>query len=83
MKTAISMPDDVFERVNHYAERHHLSRSEVFVIAANQLFDKESRESLSERVNASLASVTLTDADRELDEAVLGQSRRMAQEVEW
>lgn len=83
MKAAISMPDDVFERVNDYAERHHLSRSEVFVIAANQLFDKESRESLSERINASLASIAPTEADRALDDAVLDQSRRMGREVEW
>lgn len=83
MKTAISMPDDVFERVNDYAQRHHLSRSEVFVIAANQLFDKESRESLSERINASLAAITPSESDRALDQAVLDQSRRMNREVEW
>lgn len=83
MKTAISMPDEVFERVNDYAERHRLSRSEVFVIAAVELFDKESRESLTERINASLASIEFTDADRELEAAVLAQGRRIAREVEW
>lgn len=77
------MPDDVFERVNDYAERHHLSRSEVFVIAANHLFDQESRDSLSERINASLAASASTDADGELDKAVLEQSRRMARQMEW
>lgn len=83
MKTAISMPDDVFERVNDYAERHHLSRSEVFVIAANHLFDQESRDSLTERINASLSSIEASEADGELEGAVLEQSRRMARQVEW
>lgn len=83
MKTAISMPDEVFERVNDYAERHRLSRSEVFVIAANHLFDQEARDSLLERINASLAASESTEADRDLDSAVLEQSRRMGRDVEW
>lgn len=54
MKTAISMPDEVYEQVNDYARRHALSRSEVFVIAARELLDAESRADLTARINEAL-----------------------------
>lgn len=45
MKTAISVPDDIFEEVDRLAKDHNWSRSEVFVIAVkhylNNLKSKE------------------------------------------
>ena len=41
MKTAISLQDDLFKRVNAFAKKYHLSRSEVFVKAAEDLLEKK------------------------------------------
>jgi hypothetical protein len=48
MKTAISLPDELFLLIDKYARRHRLSRSEVFARAAREYFEKrESAELLS------------------------------------
>lgn len=48
MKTAISIPDELFREVEHFAEEHHYSRSEVFVLAVKEFFEKvESRNILN------------------------------------
>jgi len=39
MKTAISVPDDIFEEVDRLAKDHNWSRSEVFVIAVKHYLD--------------------------------------------
>ena len=41
MRTAISLPDNLFKRVNAFAKQHHYSRSEVFVKAAEELLEKK------------------------------------------
>jgi len=38
MKTAISVPDDLFKEVDNYARDHKYSRSEVFVLAVKDFF---------------------------------------------
>ncbi len=52
MKTAISVPDDLFKEVDNYARDHKYSRSEVFVLALKDFFRKiESRNMLAD-INA-------------------------------
>ena len=41
MKTAISLPDNLFKRVNAFAKQHHYSRSEVFVKATEELLERK------------------------------------------
>lgn len=40
MKTAISIPDDVFIEVEKFAREHDLSRSEVFAEAAREYLER-------------------------------------------
>jgi metal-responsive CopG/Arc/MetJ family transcriptional regulator len=48
MKTAISIPDDIFREIEKFAEEHKCSRSEVFVIAIKEFLTKlESRKLLN------------------------------------
>ena len=47
MKTAISIPDEIFREIEKFAEEHHYSRSEVFVLAAREYLEKmKSRQML-------------------------------------
>lgn len=78
MKTAISMPDDVFERVDDYARRHRLSRSEVFVIAARELLDAETRAALTAQINDALQDAGATD-----DDFLRAAARDVATGTEW
>ena len=52
MKTAISVPDDVFARVDRFARRNKISRSAVFSAAAEEYVQHHQREGVTERLNA-------------------------------
>ena len=52
MKTAISVPDEVFARVDRFARRHKVSRSAVFTAAAQEYVQHHQRESITERLNS-------------------------------
>jgi len=56
MKTAISIPDKIFEKVDEYAKEHHYSRSEVFVIALREFLGKRESRKLLEALNETYAS---------------------------
>jgi len=47
MKTAISIPEDIFQEVEKYAAEHECSRSEVFVRAVTDFFEKKRKETRS------------------------------------
>jgi len=40
MKTAVSLPDDIFNEVDAFAKEHNYSRSEVFVIAIRRFLEQ-------------------------------------------
>lgn len=66
MKTAISLPDDTFHRVDETARRMGLSRSEFFVRAAESWLDALEDEGTTEAINGVLEGIeddhSFTDA---------------------
>lgn len=80
MKTAISMPDEVYSRVDDYARRHRLNRSEFFVLAARRLLDEEERQLATDAINAALKAA----GDLTSDEVFLRRAaQRVAQDSDW
>lgn len=61
MKTAISLPDATFARVDAAAGRLGISRSEVFARAAERYLDDLDADSVTDRINAVLAAAGGTD----------------------
>ncbi len=57
MKTAISLPDATFARVDEAARRLRVSRSEFFARAAERWLKELEDHDLTEQINRSLASV--------------------------
>jgi metal-responsive CopG/Arc/MetJ family transcriptional regulator len=51
MKTAISVPDNIFEEVDRLAKDHNWSRSEVFVIAVKQFLENLKSQKLLAALN--------------------------------
>ncbi|MDF1526497.1 MAG: CopG family transcriptional regulator [bacterium] len=51
MKTAISIPDDLFRKVEEFSSEHGISRSEVFARAVEEYFEKRRSWELLEAVN--------------------------------
>jgi len=57
MKTAISLPDETFERVERAARQMGVSRSEFFARAAERWLDALDAEGTTDAINRALAGV--------------------------
>ena len=51
MKTAISIPDDLFSKVERFSRKNRISRSEVFARAVEEFFEKRQSWEILEAVN--------------------------------
>ncbi len=51
MKTAISVPDEIFREVERFSKEHRYSRSEVFVMAVKEFLEKLKSEKLLNTLN--------------------------------
>jgi len=51
MKTAISIPDDVFSAAENFAHQSHLSRSALFTRAVVEFLSRRRNEGVTERLN--------------------------------
>jgi metal-responsive CopG/Arc/MetJ family transcriptional regulator len=65
MKTAISIPDDVFEAADAAARRSGMSRSQLFVEAVRMFLRKHGDRGVTEQLNE-----VYTDAESDLDPAL-------------
>lgn len=62
MKTAISLPDETFERATDRARRLGMSRSEFFARAAESYLDQLDSEVLTDRINEALETIGADDS---------------------
>lgn len=51
MKTAISIPNEIFESAEKLAENMGVSRSELYVIALKRFLEQQSDSQVSEKLN--------------------------------
>ena len=51
VKTAISMQEELFKEVNNLAEKLHISRSKLFVIAVQEFIKKNETHQLLSQIN--------------------------------
>lgn len=57
MKTAVSVPDNLFEEADELATRLHTSRSHVFSEALREYLDRHNPERVTEAMNAVVEEV--------------------------
>jgi metal-responsive CopG/Arc/MetJ family transcriptional regulator len=62
MKTAISVPDDIFEQATRQAAELGISRSEFFARAARRYLDELASRSLTQQVNDALKAAGDNDS---------------------
>ncbi len=79
MKTAVSIPDDVFEKAERLAKRGRRSRSEVFTAALREYVARHSPDEVTEAINRVCAEVDQTEDIKFLNAA----ARRLLKKVEW
>lgn len=61
MKTAISVPDETFEKASRRAHELGVSRSEFFSRAATRYLDELDAESITDQINQAVDAQTLED----------------------
>lgn len=78
MKTAISVPDEVFERAERAAQRLKLSRSELYSRALSEYLARHTDSEVTAAINAAIS-----EAGQPLDHVVTASGARRLLENEW
>jgi len=78
MKTAVSIPDDVFEKVERLARRGKRSRSEVFSAALREYVARHSPDEVTEAINR-----VCDEVGDQRDGFVSEAARRILERTEW
>jgi hypothetical protein len=82
VKTAISVPDDTFERASRRARELGMSRSEFFARAAARYLDDLDAESVTRQIDQVVASIP-TDDGATRDAVAVGQRLLADAEDDW
>lgn len=80
MKTAISIPDDVFAGAERLASRTKQSRSQVYSKAVREYVARHSGEEITEAMNRVLSEI---GSDRSSDVFSKAAAERTMRRVEW
>ncbi len=78
MKTAVSIPDEVFEKAERLAQRAKRSRSELFSAALAEYVARHAPDEVTEAINRVCADV----GDQQVP-FVAAAGRRVLENIEW
>ena len=78
MKTAVSVPDDVFEGAERLARREGRSRSEVYSAALREYVARHDADEIADALNDVVASIGVG-----IGPFVTEASKRMLEATEW
>ncbi len=78
MKTAVSIPDEIFERAERLARRRQCSRSEVYTAALQEYVARHAHDEVTDAVNR-----VCTELGSDSDSFRAAASRRILDRVEW
>lgn len=78
MKTAVSIPDEVFEKVERLARRAGRSRSEVFSAALSEYVARHAPDEVTDAMDRVIANV----GDQQ-DAFISAAGRRVLENSEW
>lgn len=56
MKTAISLPDGLFELAEHMAHRMHITRSNLYALALKSFLEKQQKDTVTQELNSIYAT---------------------------
>jgi metal-responsive CopG/Arc/MetJ family transcriptional regulator len=79
MKTAVSVPDDLFEQVDRLARRSRRSRSEVYSAALREYVARHAPEEITEALDRVVAEAGESDTERFAADAAV----RTLQASDW
>src|SRR5688572_3636634 len=78
MKTAVSIPDDIFEKAERFAKRANRSRSDVFAAALREYVSRHSPDEITDAMNR-----VCSQLGPQRDEFVNVAGRRLLRKTQW
>ena len=78
MKTAVSIPDDLYARAERLARRTKRSRSRLFSEAIGEYLSRHDTDAVTEMMNAAMAAL-----DRTEEPFVHGAASLILEQTEW
>lgn len=78
MKTAVSIPDDVFQKAERFAKRANRSRSEVFAAALREYVSRHSPDEITDAMNR-----VCSEVGEQHDEFVSAAGHRLLRKTKW
>ena len=78
MKTAISIPDNIFQAAEQYAKTHGLSRSSLYAKAVAQFLKQHARDHITQKLNEIYA-----DQDSALNETITALQFNSLKQEKW
>ena len=78
MKTAISLPDNIFEMADVLAEKLHVSRSQLYVMALEKFIRENQESDITHRIND-----YIENNGQPVDEIFLNSSVKDMKKVAW
>ena len=78
MKTAVSIPDDVFRKADHLARRMKKSRSELFSNALSEYLARHGSDQVTNAMDEACEDIGV-----EANDFTLEAARRVLKNVEW
>lgn len=82
VKTAISLDQNLFKKVNDFAEDLHVSRSRLFVLAIEDFIKKKENQILLEKLNT-VYSDSPDEEERIKHEQMIQKQRLGMKDIEW
>lgn len=81
MKTAVSIPDDVFEQAERLARHSHRSRSEIYSTALAEYLLRHTPDRVTEAMDQAVASMQAGQHEQDL--FVAAAASRVFKNSEW
>lgn len=82
VKTAISLPEPLFERADAFARQQKISRSQLFVRAVEEFLRRHESQTLLEALNRVYEDVSPTPEEKEIRRLMQQKQRKMVK-GEW
>ncbi len=81
VKTAISLDEKLFNRVNELARKMHISRSRLFTLAVDDYLKKQENEYLLAQLNKAYAETD--DEEIKISNSMKSKQRKIVEQESW
>lgn len=83
VKTAISLDEKLFNRINKLAKKMHVSRSRLFTLAVDDYLKKQENEYLLAQLNKAYADADADDEEMKISSSMKSKQRKIVEQESW